>query len=64
MQLFSNKVLAMIDNTMYMYRFTYKKLYRIWMHKQNSWKSIENIILLVFVVTSYTEKFQTYKRSI
>ena len=41
---------------MYMCKRTYKKLYRIWTHKLNSLKSIVNIVL-VLVVTSYTEKF-------
>ena len=58
-ELISNTMLAILDKTMYMYKRTQKKLYRTWMQKLNSSKSIA-YILLVLTVTGDTERSKSF----
>ena len=49
-------MLAILDKIIYMYKRTYKRLYRKWTQKLSSLMSTVNVFL-VLVVTGYTEKY-------
>lgn len=50
-------VIVILNEITYVFKRTFKRLYKIWWHKLHSLKSIANF-LLALVVTSYVEKFR------